>query len=94
MEENRNSGSIGVYFRLCRDQCLRLFAELERLHDSGSDLDDWRVRRNFANWRIRRDFADQCARSDFADQCARSDFADQCARSDFAGNLVFGHQLQ
>jgi hypothetical protein len=36
-QSNRNRGSISVYFRFCRDECLRLWADLDRLHDSRSD---------------------------------------------------------
>jgi hypothetical protein len=94
IQENRNSGSIGVYFRFCRDECLRRWADLDRLFHSGSDFDDWRVRRGFDDWRDRRDFDDWCVRRDLDDWCVRSDSDDWCVRRDFAGNLVLGHQLQ
>jgi hypothetical protein len=83
IQENCNSGSIGVYFRSCRDECLRRWADLDRLRDSGSDFDDWRVRRDFDDWRVRRDFDDWCVRRDFDDWCVRRDLDDWRVRRDF-----------
>jgi hypothetical protein len=38
IQGNRNSGAIGVYSRFCSDECLRRWAELDRLgNNSCSD---------------------------------------------------------
>jgi hypothetical protein len=37
IQGNRNSGSIGVYFSFCGDECLRLESDLGRLCDSRSN---------------------------------------------------------
>jgi len=85
IQDNRNSGSIGVYCWFCGDECLRLWADLDRLRDSGSDCDDWRDHRDVDDWRDHRDVDDWHIRRGFAD------WRDH---RDFAGNLVLGHQLQ
>jgi hypothetical protein len=94
IQENRNSGSIGVYFRSCRDECLRRWADLDRHNDFGSDFDDWRVRSDFDRWRVRRDFDRRRIRRSFDDWRVRRSFDEWRVRSDFAGNLVLGYQFQ
>jgi hypothetical protein len=37
IQRNRNSGSIGMYSRFCRDECLRRRADLDRLRDFDND---------------------------------------------------------
>jgi hypothetical protein len=37
IQRNCNSSSIGLYFRFCRDECLRRWAGLDRLSNSGND---------------------------------------------------------
>ena len=93
IQENRNSGSIGVYFRFCRDERLRLWADLDRLYHSGSEFDDWCVRRDFNDECVRRDSNDECVRRGLDDCCVRRDFDNWRVRRDFGGNLVLGHQL-
>jgi hypothetical protein len=91
---NRNSDSIGVYFCFCRDECLRLWADLNRLLDSGSDCDDWRDRRDVDDRRDHCDVDDWRHDRDFDDWHIRRGFADWRDHRNFAANLVLGHQLQ
>jgi len=80
IQGNRNSGSIGVYFGFCRDECLRCWADLDRLSGSRSDFgNDSRSASGSA--------------SDYASYNA-SDNASDNASYYASDNLVLGHQLQ
>ena len=88
IQGNRNSGSIGVYFGFCRDECLRCWADLDRLSGSRSD---------FGNG-SRSDFGNDSrsasgSASDYASYNA-SDNASDNASYYASDNLVLGHQLQ
>jgi hypothetical protein len=78
IQRNRNSGSIGVYFRFCRDECLRRWADLDRLRDSGNDSGG--------------DSGGDSGNDSGNDSGSESE--DWSFLRDFAGNLVLGHQFQ
>jgi hypothetical protein len=82
---NRNSGSIGVYFRFCWDECLRRWADLNRLRDSGGDSGGDPDSNSGSN-------SGSHSAGDSASHSA-GDSASNSA-SDSAGNLVLGHQFQ
>jgi len=84
IQGNRNSGSIGVCFRSCGDECLRLQRDqlLEFGSDSGGDSgsDSGGDSRGDS-----RDYSDNSS-------CSESEYGGSLC--DFVGKLVLGHQLQ
>jgi hypothetical protein len=80
IQGNRNSGSIGVCFRCCRDECLRL--QLDQLLESDSESGG---ESGSNSNRDSNSFSGNSSGSE-------SEYCDSLR--DFVGNLVLGHQLQ
>ena len=90
IQRNRNRGSIGVYFCFSRDECLRLFAELDRLRESGSELDSDSDGDSDGDSDSE---SDGESGGEF-DSDSGSESDDRGFLRDFAGNFVLGHQFQ
>jgi hypothetical protein len=90
IQGNRNSGSIGMYFRFCRDECLRRWADLDRLNDSGNESGN-DPGSNSGN------DSDSDSDSDSGSDSGSdsdNDSKDCSFLRDFAGSPVLGHQFQ
>ena len=83
IQGNCNSGSIGVYFNFCRDECLRRRADLDRLRDYSNDSGN-----NSGNDSPN----DSGSASRNASRNASGNASD--SQSEDCGDLVLGHQFQ
>jgi hypothetical protein len=94
IQRNRNRGSIGVYFCFSRDECLRLFAELDRLRESGSELDSDSDGDSDSEFDGESDSEFDGESGGEFDSDSGSESDDRGFLRDFAGNFVLGHQFQ
>jgi hypothetical protein len=88
IQGNRNSGSISVCFRCCRDECLRLQLDQPLESDSNSGGESGGESGSNSN----RDSNSFSGNSSDNSSGSESEYCDSLR--DFVGNLVLGHQLQ